>query len=168
MNISVVIPTYNAQKYLPKLLERLKNQTVAFELVIIDSSSTDNTISIAGEYTDNIIIIPKLEFDHGGTRTKAAKTAAGDIIVFLTQDALPCSNQTIEKILEPFKDLHIGAAYGRQIPYEETTLFGKHLRSFNYTETSYIRTLKDKEQHGIKTAFLSDSFAAYRKSTLEK
>ncbi len=168
MNISVVIPTYNAQKYLPKLLERLKNQTVAFELVIIDSSSTDNTISIAGEYTDNIIIIPKLEFDHGGTRTKAAKTAAGDIIVFLTQDALPCSNQTIEKILEPFKDLHIGAAYGRQIPYEETTLFGKHLRNFNYPDTSYVRTLHDKDKYGIKTAFLSDSFAAYRKSALEK
>jgi len=168
MNISIIIPTYNAEKYLPLLLKKLKEQTISFELIIIDSSSIDNTVTIAREYTDNIITIPKIEFDHGGTRTKAAKAASGEIIVFLTQDALPCDKYAIEKILEPFEDLNVGAAYGRQIPYEETTLFGKHLRNFNYTDTSYIRILKDKEQYGIKTAFLSDSFAAYRKSTLEK
>ena len=116
MNVSVVIPTYNAQKYLPKLLEKLKHQTVSFELIIIDSSSTDNTHTIVREYTDNIISIPQIEFDHGGTRTKAAKAASGDIIVFLTQDALPCDDHAIEKILEAFEDLNVGAAYGRQLP----------------------------------------------------
>jgi len=167
MKISVIIPTYNAEKYLPPLLEKLKKQTIAFELIIIDSSSTDDTVNIAKRYTKNIITIPKLEFDHGGTRTKAAKTATGDIIVFLTQDALPCEDDSIEKLLIPFQDTKVGTVFGRQIPYEDTSLFGKHLRTFNYSETSYIRTLQDKEQHGIKTAFLSDSFAAYRKSSLE-
>ena len=168
MNTSVIIPTYHAEKYLPELLEKLKNQTMSFELIIIDSSSADNTVTIARDYTENILIIPKIEFDHGGTRTKAVKAASGDIIVFLTQDTLPYDIQAIEKILEPFEDLNVGAAYGRQIPYEDTSLFGKHLRNFNYTDTSYIRILKDKEQYGIKTAFLSDSFAAYRKSVLKK
>ncbi len=168
MKLSVVIPTYNAEGYLPKLLERLKNQTVSFELIIIDSSSSDNTVTIAREYTDNIIIIPTSEFDHGGTRTKAAKTASGDIIVFLTQDALPYDNNTIEKILELFEDPDVGAAYGRQIPYDDASLFGKHLRYFNYPDTSYVRTLQDKDKYGIKTAFLSDSFASYRKSALHK
>ena len=168
MKISVIIPTYNAEKYLPLLLEKLKQQTIVFELIVIDSSSTDDTVTIASKYTDNIITIPKTEFDHGGTRTKAAKTASGEFIVFLTQDALPYDDHAITKILEPFENLNVGAAYGRQIPYEDTSLFGKHLRNFNYSNTSYVRTLKDKEQYGIKTAFLSDSFAAYRKSTLEK
>jgi len=168
MKISVIIPTYNAQEYLPELLERLKNQTVSFELIIIDSSSSDNTVTIAREYTDNIIVIPTSEFDHGGTRTKAAKAASGDIIVFLTQDALPHENNTIEKILEPFEDLNVGAVYGRQIPYDDASLFGKHLRYFNYPDTSYVRTLQDKDKYGIKTAFLSDSFASYRKSALHK
>ncbi len=168
MNISIIIPTFNAENHLPGLLEKLKNQTVSFELVIIDSSSTDSTLSIAKQYTDNIITIPQIEFDHGGTRTKVAKTASGDIIVFLTQDALPYDNQSIEKILEPFKDSKVGAVYGKQLAYDETSLFGKHLREFNYTNTSYIRTLNDKEKYGIKTAFLSDSFAAYRRTALEK
>ncbi len=168
IEISVIIPTYNAQHYLSTLLEKLRAQTVEFELLIIDSSSTDKTIDIAQKYTDHIIIIPQSEFDHGGTRTKAAKIASGEIIVFLTQDALPVDNDTIEKIVTVFDDPDIGAAYGRQIPYPETSLFGKHLRSFNYPETSHRRNLQDKEKYGIKTVFLSDSFAAYRREALEK
>ncbi len=168
MNISVIIPTYNAQKYFPKMLERLKDQTLSFELIIIDSSSTDNTVAIAKKYTKHVITILHDEFDHGGTRTKAAKMASGEIIVFLTQDALPYDNQTLEEIVKPFKESKVAAVYGRQLPYTHTSFFGKHLRLFNYTDTSYVRTLKDKEQYGIKTAFLSDSFAAYRKNALDK
>ena len=78
------------------------------------------------------MVIPSAAFDHGGTRTKAVKIASGDVIVFLTQDALPCDNDTLETILKMFDDPSVGAAYGRQIPYEESSLFGKHLRYFNY------------------------------------
>ena len=155
MNISVIIPTYNGQKYLPELLDRLKKQTISFELIIIDSSSADNTISIAQQYTNNIITIPQIEFDHGGTRTKAAKRASGDIIIFLTQDAIPFDTFSVENILQPFKNQKIVAAYGRQIPHKNATLFAKHLRTFNYADTSYIRSLEDKKLFGIKTAFLS-------------
>ena len=164
--ITVIIPTYNAEEYIVPLLESLKAQTLQFELIIIDSSSTDNTVTKAKAYTDTIVTIPKNEFDHGGTRTKAAKMASGDIIVFLTQDAIPFDNQTIEKVLEPFKNSNVAAVYGRQIPYEQTSFFGKHLRIFNYPSISHTRVLNDKNQYGIKTAFLSDSFAAYRKSHL--
>ena len=165
--LSVIIPTYNAEHYLPLLLKYIKTQTIDFELIVIDSSSTDNTVSIAREYTQNIIVIPQNEFDHGSTRTKAAKIAKGDILIFLTQDALPFDEFTLENILKVFENQKIGAAYGRQIPYENTTPFGKHLRMFNYGEQSYVRSKKDIRQYGLKTAFLSDSFAAYRKSTLE-
>ena len=138
-----------------------------FELIIIDSSSTDNTVQIAQRYTENIIIIPQNEFDHGGTRTKAAKIAKGDILVYLTQDALPFDESTVQNIIKVFEDEKIGAAYGRQLSYEDTNLFGKHLRTFNYTVDTYIRDKTDIKQFGLKTAFLSDSFAAYRKSVLE-
>ena len=167
LKLSVIIPTYNAEQYLPKLLKSLKTQTVDFELVIIDSSSTDNTVSIAREYTQNIIVIPQNEFDHGGTRTKAAQIAKGEILLFLTQDALPYDAYTIDDIVKVFENEKIGAAYGRQLSYDDTNLFGKHLRQFNYGEQSYIRSKKDIEKYGLKTVFLSDSFAAYRKSTLE-
>ncbi len=165
---SIIIPTYNAQKYLVKLLNKIKNQSLAdYELIIIDSSSSDKTVEIAKKYTDNVIIIPQSEFDHGGTRAKAAQFAKGEILVFLTQDALPLDNNTIENIVNVFKNTKVGAAYGRQLSYEETNLFGKHLREFNYSENSYTRDKKNIKEFGLKTAFLSDSFAAYRRSSLE-
>jgi len=169
MKLSIIIPTYNVQKDLKKLLNSIKMQSIdKYELMIIDSSSEDDTVDIARRYTQNIIVIPQNEFDHGGTRTKAAKTATGEILVFLTQDVLLYDNKTIENILKPFKDQDVGAVYGRQIPYSETNLFGKHLRQFNYGEVSHVRSIEDKEKFGIKTAFLSNSFAAYRYDALKK
>jgi len=168
MKVSVIIPTYNAERYLRKLMEALKHQSLSFELLVIDSSSTDDTVSIAESYADTLLSIPTAEFDHGGTRTKAAKAATGDILVYLTQDALPADSYTIERICSVFDDDGIGAAYGRQLPYQVTSLFGKHLRSFNYPETSHRRSFSDKEKFGMKTVFLSDSFAAYRREALEK
>jgi len=168
MSVSVIIPTYNAQRYLPKLLNNLASQTINFELIIIDSSSTDNTLKIAKSYADKIITIDKREFDHGATRTKAIKEASGSIVIFLTQDALPSSNNALEKLIQVLKDNEdVAAVYGRQIPYPNATLFGKHLREFNYRDKSYIKELKDKEKFGIKTAFCSDSFAAYKKDAIE-
>ena len=169
MTVSIIIPTYNAQNYLVKLLESLKNQSMdEYELIIIDSSSKDKTVEIAKKYTNNVIIIPQNEFDHGRTRAKAVQMAKGDILVFLTQDALPYNEFTIKNIIKVFEDKDIGAAYGRQLSYEDTNLFGKHLRKFNYPDKTIVRTKRDISQYGIKTAQLSNSFSAYRKSVLEE
>jgi rhamnosyltransferase len=126
-------------------------------------------VNIAQSQGAEVITIPHLEFDHGGTRTLAAMKAKGDILIYLTQDVLPCNEYTIEGIVRPFiEDGNVGAAFGRQLPRPDASLFAEHLRLFNYPETSYIRTLQDKEKYGIKTAFLSNSFAAYRKSVLKE
>jgi len=132
IKISIILPTYNAAHYLPKLLNILNQQTIDFELIIIDSSSSDNTVKIAQKYTHNITVIPQPTFDHGGTRTQAAKMAKGEILIFLTQDALPVNEHTMKNLLTVFQNKKISAAYGRQIPYSKTNIFGKHLRQHNY------------------------------------
>jgi rhamnosyltransferase len=139
-----------------------------YELIIIDSSSTDDTIKIAKSFTKNIIIIPQNEFDHGGTRTKVAKIAKGELLIYLTQDVILYDKFTLSNILKSFDDDGIGAVYGRQIPYEETNIFGKHLRAFNYPDKSYMRDKNDISKFGIKTAQLSNSFCAYKKSILNE
>lgn len=103
MTTTIVVPTYNAEKYLGNLLEKIKIQTIKeYELIIIDSSSKDETVNIARKYTDNVIVITQNEFDHGGTRAKAAKIAKGEILIYLTQDALPYDRFSIENILKVF------------------------------------------------------------------
>ena len=107
--VTIIIPTYNAQDYLVKLLDKIKTQSIKeYELIIIDSSSKDDTVKIAKEYTDNVIVIPQTEFDHGGTRAKAAKIANGELLIFLTQDALPYDQYTIENIIKIFEDEKVG------------------------------------------------------------
>lgn len=166
-NVSVIIPTYNAEFYLGKLLDKLIKQTLPnYELIIIDSSSQDKTVRLARKYTDKVIIIPASEFDHGGTRAKVAEIASGDILIYFTQDALPYDEYCLESILMVFENKNVAAAYGRQLSYPETNLFGKHLRLFNYPDKTEFRNKDDIGKYGIKTAQLSNSFSAYRKSLL--
>lgn len=169
MIISVIIPTYNSANKIENLLKAIKKQTIQIaEILVIDSSSTDETIRIASSYGAKTLIIDKNNFDHGGTRSYAAKIAKGDILIYLTDDALPENEKCFENILSCFADINIAAVFGRQIPYHNTNIFGKHLRYFNYPEESYIRSFEDRKKYGIKTPFLSNSFCAYRKSILEK
>lgn len=168
--ISIIIPTWQASNCLSSLLTSLVSQTVKdYELIVIDSSSTDNTLDIAKSYDAGIVVIPKSDFDHGATRTLAAKKAVGDIIIFLSQDVLLCDEYSIENIIKPFgRDNQIVAVFGRQLPYPNTSLFAQHLRLFNYADISYVRVLSDRQKYGIKTVFFSDSFAAYKKAALQE
>jgi rhamnosyltransferase len=166
--ISVIIPTYNAAKDLEKLLESLRQQTLPCEIIVIDTSSTDGTPEVAEHYRAIVKVIDKNTFDHGGTRTLAGKMAGGDILVYLTQDALPVDATSLEKLVKPLADSTVGAVYGRQVPRPGASLFGAHLRLFNYLDTSSIKRLSDKATLGIKTPFFSNSFAAYRRTDLEQ
>jgi rhamnosyltransferase len=167
--VSIVIPTYNASRYLDVQLRALRAQTVKdLDILVIDSSSSDETLDIAKQYAIQTVTITKEEFDHGGTRTLAGKTrSVGDILVYLTQDALPCDDRAIETLIQPLLAEQIcGAAFGRQIPYQDATPFAQHLRLFNYPPQSYIRTYADRAALGIRAAFCSNSFAAYRRDWL--
>jgi rhamnosyltransferase len=171
LKTSVVFPFFNAESYLGHLLPVIKKlkKVSTLELLFIDSSSTDATCNnLLKNDIANITVILTKDFDHGGTRSLAKDLCDGDIIVYLTQDALPLSVEDIERLVAVFEDESIGAAYGRQLPYEDTNLFGSHLREFNYSDKSYVRSLADKDKFGIKTAFLSNSFAAYRRSAMNK
>jgi rhamnosyltransferase len=168
-SVSIIIPTLNAELYIESLIKSiLSDEMYIDEVVVIDSMSNDNTENICKTLNCKFISVSRNSFDHGGTRSIARTLCDSDILVYLTQDALPLGSFAIEKLVSVFKDERIGAAYGRQIPYEDTNLFGKHLRQFNYGNESYIRRIDDKGEHGIKTAFLSNSFAAYRKSAMDK
>ena len=167
--ISVIIPTLNSSKNLESILQKLTNQTIlADEIIIVDSSSTDQTIDIAKKYDTRIEVIKKEEFNHAGTRTYASQISRGDFIIFLTDDAIPINQLLIENLISPFKNDSIAAVGGRQLPNLNASLFSAHLRIFNYPKVSFNRSLQDKEKLGIKTIFLSNSCAAYRKSYLNQ
>jgi rhamnosyltransferase len=163
---SIIVPIRNAPEQAGALLAKLKTQTVSDEIVVVDSSTAAEGAGIGESGVVRVIRIPEAEFDHGGTRTLAAEAAKGDIIVYLSQDAVPSDDRAVEKLVEPFSDESVAAAYGRQLPRPGASPFGAHLRLFNYPGTSSVRSMADKGRFGIKTPFLSNAFAAYRKKAL--
>lgn len=165
--ISVIIPTLNAGKYIHGLLESIKSQTVPCDIVVIDSSSTDGTVNIAKSHGARTIVIERADFNHGKTRNIASREVEGGILIFLTQDAVLADYTAIENLIRPFSDDEmIGASYGRQLPRIGAGAIEAHARLFNYPEASCIKTFADAPMLGIKTAFISNSFAAYRRTAL--
>ncbi len=163
---SIIVPIRNAPEQAGALLAKLKDQTVSDEIIVVDSSTAEEGAGVRETGMVRLIRVPETAFDHGGTRTLAAEAAKGDIVVFLSQDALPFDERSIENLVRPLEDERVGAVYGRQLPSAGASPFAAHLRLFNYPETSCIRSLADKGKFRIKTPFLSNAFSAYRKKAL--
>jgi rhamnosyltransferase len=167
--ITVILPTYNAEKYIKSLLISIVHQTVKPDFVIIiDSSSSDNTVSIAKQHNIKLITIKKEDFNHGGTRKLAAESIYSDYYIFMTQDSVLAAANSFECLISAFDDPDVGCAYGRQFPRIGAPILESHLRLFNYPAENIKKSIKDKYKYGIKTCFNSDSFSAYRKIALDQ
>ena len=169
--VAIVIPTCNAGREFAILLAEIVQQSLPIACkLVIDSSSTDGTADVAKKYGWQVRSIPRVEFSHGGTRQMAVELMSEDIeiVVFLTQDVRLPDRYSLEKLVCSFEDLQVVAAYGRQLPHEGASIYAAADREFNYPAVSRIKSMADSRELGIKTTFLSDSFAAYRVQDLRK
>lgn len=173
MTVSLIIPTWNGSRRLDELLTALARQTLMpDEILLIDSGSTDGTLETilrhqAGNPRLRLLRIQQQNFDHGGTRTWAAQQTTGEIIVCMTQDAVPAADDALERLIRPFQDdARLAVTYGRQLPHSDATLFSEHLRLFNYPARTQRRSSRDGAAFGFRTAFISNSFAAWRRGPL--
>ncbi len=167
-DFSVIIPTLNGAEQLEELLASFTIQTVKpREVLVVDSSSSDHTVEVAERYGAKVQVIARDDFDHGGTRTIAARRAQSDYLVFFTQDVIPAHRSVLENLVKPLvNDSAIGISYGRQLPCFDASDTARHLRFFNYPDTSQIRDFADRLHLGLSTVFASNSCAAYNKNHL--
>lgn len=169
MSIGLVIPTLNAEKEITLLLDAVFAQTIVpDDVLIIDSSSEDKTLEVVAPYRNvRTMRIGRKDFNHGGTRQLALENVQGDIILFLTQDAIPANKNYVENLLLPFRNSSVGMASGRQVPRPDAKRYIQLVQEFNYPLTSNIRTKEDVERLGIRALFVSDACSAYRRSAIE-
>ena len=173
--IEVIIPTYKPGNQLEELLGRLEKQTLLPDRIhIVDTRSGDfpeglETAEQLGEAGIPLKVthIEKENFDHGGTRAMAADMSQADILVFMTQDALPANPYLLQNLCKAFEGEKIGAAYARQLPKKDCRLLERYTRSFNYPKESKIKSQEDLPKLGIKTYFCSNVCAAYRKDVYD-
>ena len=149
-------------------LTSLGSQTIKPDrLLLIDSSSDDGTVGKARAAGFEVVIIAREDFSHGGTRQAAVEMIPdADVIIFLTQDAVLVHPKSLELLIERFADPKVGAAYGRQLPRPGAGPIEAHARLFNYPSRSAVRDAQDIPRLGIKTSFISNSCAAWRRAAL--
>lgn len=168
MKVGLCIPTYNAGKSLERQLVALRAVRGLFgRILIIDSGSSDRTAECFRDEGYEVLGIPSIDFDHGGTRQMAVERMEDcDIVVFLTQDAIPVSQAAMEPLLKAFDDPEVAIAYGRQLPRPEAGPIEAHARLFGYPATSRIKSKESIPELGLRSAVVSNSFAAYRRKDL--
>ena len=171
IKVDVIIPVYHPGKEFSVLLERLTEQTAVIHRIIA-MNTEENYWNKELEQKYPLLEVhhlKKSEFDHGGTRAWAAELSDAEIMVFMTQDAVPADRNLIENLVKALeKEKMIAAAYARQLPNEMCSFAERYTRSFNYPEKSYVRTQRDLSLYGIKTFFCSNVCAAYKKEIYQE
>ncbi len=171
----VIIPVYRPTKKLFELLDKLNEQTVAInQILLINTEQKYFDALIAG--TDfwhryrNVEVkhISKKEFDHGYTRRRAVEETKSPCFVLMTDDAIPENNMLLENLLMPIWEKKAAMSYARQLPGEDCGVIERYTRSFNYPDESVYKKADDLPHLGIKTFFASNVCAAYDRQTYEK
>lgn len=170
MKYFIAIPTYNGGDIWREVVLNIQRYAPpGLQVQIIDSSSKDDTVSVARKEGFFIDSIASVDFNHGGTRNIAVSKHSDeyDIVIFLTQDAIP-EVGFIERIISVFDDPQVACAWGRQLPHNDANPIAQHARYFNYPSESHVCRKEDSMTMGLKTVFMSNSFSAYRIKTFQE
>lgn len=173
MKIDVVIPVYKPGKEFKQLLCMLQRQTCQPNKVILMHTEDNDSLTLEPEVKEELCIeeerVSQGEYDHGGTRDAGIRRSDAQIVVCMTQDAVPQNEQLLEHLAQALEnDTQIAVAYARQIASADASILEQYTRTFNYPEQSCVKGKAELETLGIKTYFCSNVCAAYRRSTYEK
>ncbi len=160
MNCSVVIRAYNEEKHLGRLLEGIRQQTIRdVEIVVVDSGSTDGTVSVAESFGARVLSIPPDEFTFGRSLNAGVRAATRELVVIASAHVYPVYPDWLEALLRPFHEDNVALTYGKQR--------GPETASFSEQQI-YHQWYPDASKPRQATAFCNNADAAIRRSLWEK
>lgn len=159
-NCSIVIRAYNEEKHIGRLLEGIKQQTVKdVEVILVDSGSTDKTVSVAESFGARIARIASEEFTFGRSLNFGVREATRELVVIASAHVYPVYPDWLELLLRPFEDEKVALTYGKQ----------RGPDSAKYSEQQiFHQWYPDVSNLDQSTAFCNNANAAIRKSLWEK
>ncbi len=121
------MPTFQAMEFLERVLDALAGQDLElpWDVLAVDSGSTDGTLECLRRHGETFPVplcvrtIAPAAFDHGDTRNVLAARTSADLLVFLTQDAIPSNPRWLTLLVRNFEDAGVGAAYCRNVPRDD-------------------------------------------------
>ncbi len=157
---SIIIRAYNEEKYIGRLLEGIQSQTLKdVEIILVDSGSTDSTVSIAESYGARVVRIPSAEFTFGRSLNYGIKEAKREFIVIASAHVYPVYPDWLEALLHPFQDERVALTYGKQR--------GPEFVKFSEQQI-FHQWYPDSGKLNQETAFCNNANAAIRKSLWEE
>jgi rhamnosyltransferase len=165
--VSCIILTRNAGPFAIEMVEALSRQTLQpRELLVFDTNSMDGTDSIFAAAGARVFHVPSDRFHHASTRNAAARLALGEVLVFLTQDAIPAETDALERLVAPLAEGAADASFARHLPRASANPLERFARLSNYPVSSRTVFPEDLARMGIRACFFSNSCSAIPKRTL--
>ncbi|UTH74390.1 glycosyltransferase family 2 protein [Chromobacterium sp. IIBBL 290-4] len=166
---SLILTVRNASRYLDVLLPALASQTLKpDEWLALDCESADGCGERLRAAGAQVMTISAREFNRGGIRGLASRLVGGDVLIFLTQGAIPADPDCLRRLRDAvWMAPDIGMAYGRTLPQGNTGSQEACPGLFDYPAASRTKRLSDAAELGVKTCLVSDACCAYRRVALE-
>lgn len=170
VEVSILILTKNGRRDLERLLPAVFRQatTFSFEVVAIDSGSTDGTLDLLRSFPVQVKQIPAEEFHHARTRNFAASLAKGKILTFLSQDAIPAHEGWLAAMTSNFDDPKVGAVYGRQLFTTGSSAERRDVFDAIYGDKKIVKDPAHRNGLGYRFYHFSDVNAAIRHAVWAK
>ena len=120
MRASIVLRIKNEDKTLREVLQKVFEQEYSqpYEVIIVDSGSTDASLKIAQEFETRIFEIEPEKFSWGYAINFGVEKSQGEFVVFLSSHCVPTNSLWLKNLLKSFDDPTIAGAYSRQIQHE--------------------------------------------------
>ena len=159
--ISVIIPTYNSEKYLEDALQSLKSQTEKnIEIIIIDGASTDSTIKIINDYSDIIkTIISEKDEGISDAFNKGIEESSGDVLFFLGSDDWLDTEYVLEKVISVLKRIERPYFLYGNIKYVDEKK--KRLVKKNYSYKKFRKYMCIPHQAVFVDRFFFDTYGKF-------
>jgi rhamnosyltransferase len=138
------LPTRNGAATLSAVLDAISRQRIdrSFEVVAIDSSSSDGTVELLRDRVDALITIDANDFDHGLTRNHGIAQARGKVVVLMVQDAVPASDRWLDALTAPlFADECLAGAFARQRPRADASPLTRYYLDRWVASSPHARTM---------------------------
>lgn len=146
---SIVIRTLNEAKHLESLLKGIHAQNYKdWEIILVDSGSTDGSPEIARRYGARIFHIPSEEFTYGRSLNLGCQQALGQYLVFASGHVWPMTNNWLGNLVRPFQESSVAMVYGRQRGTDDNRLSEVHDLTRLFGPTSYIMVDEPKGNNG--------------------
>jgi len=176
MKIDLIVITYKPDKRFLEMIQSMSKQTTPINKIIIYNTEQKyfDRIAYSAKFSSDyknaeVHHISRREFDNGKTRNQAVKCSDADYFIMMTQDAIPKSEELVEKLVNAIEqDPEIAVAYARQLEYDDSPEYAKYIMRYFFPADSYIRTITDIEKYKSMTFQSSNVCAIYRRNIFDE